>query len=575
MHQPLLLLLATFVIAVIASAQPVNWVQFIDPTDKDDVADGVCLFGDYLAVVGDADDRYFVALLNRITGEVVKTYVGKDGWLHNCLSIGDSLYVVGYDVIYVFDKGLNVLKRVETNWDLNAISFDGSYLYLAGYIWRDVDGDGNNEHIWRIEKRTLDLDLVAYRELYKEFKVYKEWERARKNAHRYLRANNIAVNPATGELWAVGHGGLSDKQMSFHYSLLVILDRGLNVKTVVEYPWGHENYLDGLNGICFDDEGNAYVVGGDGVAKFDKNGNIMAVNRNVGGYKIACVGGRVYVFDNKRVGGYWRHVLYVFDEKLNLLGELILSEGVEANSFFDHIGGPAFDGKNLYVAGYGGALGEDNIKIVVYSISLSFPVVQPSPTTMPLPPQLTTTPAMIPPRQASSPPTPPSAQSSTTDFLPVGAFVAAVIAVAGLLAVARLRGRSAEVRKAPPPTVTTSQQRVSEADVVGDFCLEYQGGVIPLAAYTVIGRRDFSGLPERVLEMIDERHFAVYFRDGVWWVEDLGSRYGTYLNGVKVKRERLREGDVVSPGAAVAVMFKRCGTTRRVVPMEEEGTKTY
>jgi len=91
----------------------------------------------------------------------------------------------------------------------------------------------------------------------------------------------------------------------------------------------------------------------------------------------------------------------------------------------------------------------------------------------------------------------------------------------------------------------------------------------------VVGRGDFSGLPERVLEMVEEKHFAVYFRDGVWWVEDLGSRRGTYLNGVRVKKERLREGDVISPGAAVAVVFKRCGTTRRVVPMEEEGTKTY
>jgi len=74
----------------------------------------------------------------------------------------------------------------------------------------------------------------------------------------------------------------------------------------------------------------------------------------------------------------------------------------------------------------------------------------------------------------------------------------------------------------------------------------------------------------RALELIDEKHFAVYFRDGVWWVEDLGSRRGNCLNGVRVKKERLREGDVISPGAAVAVVFKRCGTTRRVAPMEEE-----
>jgi len=59
-------------------------------------------------------------------------------------------------------------------------------------------------------------------------------------------------------------------------------------------------------------------------------------------------------------------------------------------------------------------------------------------------------------------------------------------------------------------------------------------------------------------------------------VEDLGSRHGIYLNGVRVKKERLKEGDVISPSAMVAVVFKRCGTTRRVVPVEEEeGTKIY
>jgi len=125
-------------------------------------------------------------------------------------------------------------------------------------------------------------------------------------------------------------------------------------------------------------------------------------------------------------------------------------------------------------------------------------------------------------------------------------------------------------------TQTAPRSRIGESGVIGDFCLEHQGGVIPLAAYTVVGRRDFSGLPERALAVIDERHFAVYFKDGVWWVEDLGSRHGIYLNGVRVKRERLREGDVISPGATVTVVFKRCGTTRRVVPMEEEEvTKIY
>jgi len=759
----LLLALTALAIALGVSAQSVNWVQYINPTNGDDWAFGVCIFGDYLAVVGKAYGQDFVALLDRTTGEVVKTWVGEGSRFYNCLSVGDKLYAVGDKRVYIFDRGLKVLKIVKTNWVPRAVTFDGSYLYIAGHIGEDVDGDGDRENIWRIEKRTLDLDLVAYREF------YRVWDKA----YSYdSYAYDIAINPATGELWVVGMWTLynrTTREGVLDYSLIVIFDKELNVKRLVEYPQGHENYLDWLYGICFDEEGNAYVVGDDGVAKFDRSGNVLAVNRKVEGGKIACVGGRVYIFGDKKVGNYWRHVFYVFDKELNLLGEHILSKGVEAHSFFWH-NKPAFDGRNLYVAGFDRALGIDNERIVVYSISIpsmvhvvvqivdgfgrmrsDWPVEMLNVTsgmgrveaevveglryvaratglgftnttaftaqgphmvvTIKIPTakitaqvkdgfgnvrqdwpvevvgvaagrgtveaevlagqytvkavafgreftqtvtlrageaqtatvQVPTSKLSVevvddagapvgqvesvevngptfftsttPPRDvevlagqytvkvrafgreaaatatvgpgevkavrvvvsttqsqptAASPTTPPP----STDFLLVGA-AAAVAAVAGVLAVARLRGRGAEARRAQPITQTMPQPHVGETSAVGDFCLEYQGGIIPLAAYTVVGRGDFSGLPERALAVIDERHFAVYFKDGVWWVEDLGSRHGTYLNGVRVKKERLREGDVVSPGAAVAAVFKRCGTTRRVVPMEEEGTKTY
>jgi len=347
-----LLALAMLAVALSVSAQSVNWVQYINPTDRDDIADGVCLFGEYLAVMGEADDRYFVVLLDRATGEVVKTWVGESfGWFKNCLSVGDRLYAVGRDKLYIFDGGLNVVKVVEADGRPQALAFDGDYLYLVGY---SLGG-----RVW-LEKRTLDLYLIDYMVFYREWDVPHDY-------HSY--AYDIAVNPATGELWVVGEYDLLNRTASTgfqYYSLLVIFDRGLNVRRVVEYPRGHENYLDALLGICFDEEGNAYVVGWRGVAKFDKDGNVMAVNRGVGGLKIACVGGRVYVFGEKEVDYYDRHVLYVFDKELNLMGEYVLSMGVRGYSFFS-TGKPAFDGGSLYVAGFDHyALGQS--RIVVYSI---------------------------------------------------------------------------------------------------------------------------------------------------------------------------------------------------------------
>jgi len=798
MRLVLLLTLAVLAVALSASAQSVNWVQYIKPTDRWNYAQGVCTFGDYLAVVGDTYLHEFIALLNKTTGEVAKTWSGRFGLLTNCLSVGDKLYVVGggilemdnssylrFGKIYIFDKGLNAVKEIEVDWSLYAVASDGEYLYVAGVMDKDVDNDSDYERIWRIEKRTLDLDLVAYREY---------WGEGDK-AYDHLYLGDIAVNQAFGELWAVGRGFYNKTQ----YLLVVIFDRKLAVKKTVEYSEESEvSYLNDLIGVCFNEDGNAYVLGEDGFAKFDKGGNVLASKILVNLDKIACVGSRVYVFGGWHVNGYWRHVLYVFDEDLNLLSELILSKGVEADSWFSN-DKPAFDGRNLYVAGWDEALGGYNTRIVVYSISLptvrvvvqvvdgfgqprdwpvevegvasgmgqvatevvegvryvaratglgftnttaftaqspqmvvtikiptaklaaqvvdgfgnvrqdwpvevvgvaagrgtigpvevlagqytvktsvfgkeftqtvtlrtgeaqtvavhvptarlsvevvdeggtpvgqvesvevdgptSFtsttpprdvevlagqytvrvmafgreataavsispgevktvkvivPAAQSQPTATqaasPTTPEAVTTPTAtqtatmpqtesIQPATAPPPPTPPP---PPTDFLVVGVAVA-VAAVAGVLATARLRGRSAEARRAQSTTQTVTLPRVGETGAVGDFCLEYPGGVIPLTAYTVVGRGDFSGLPERVLAMIEERHFAVYYRDGVWWVEDLGSRHGTYLNGVRVKKERLREGDVISPGAAVAAVFKRCETTRRVVPMEDD-----
>jgi len=372
----LLLMLAALAATVVAFALYINWVQYIKLSNEDDSvrnggdkAYGVCLFKDYLAVVGGANLNPFVALLDRSTGEVVKTRIGKSGKFLNCLSIGDKLYVVKisnylWHGVYVFDEELNVLKKARFNGVPYAISFDGSYLYLAGYMRKDVNEDGLGDEIWRIEKRTLDLGLVNYRKFYM-LKSYREcaWDSLS------LEAYDIAVNPATGDLWAVGKGDISYGKMARSVALIVIFDRELDVKRVVEYPSDHVNYLGGLYGVCFDDYGKAYVVGGVGVAKFDESGKVLAVNRGVGGFKIACVGGRVYVFGVRRVDGYRRHVLYVLDERLNLLDKLVLSRGVEANSDFWY-GRPAFDGKDLYVAGKDEALGRNNKRVVVYSISV-------------------------------------------------------------------------------------------------------------------------------------------------------------------------------------------------------------
>jgi len=132
------------------------------------------------------------------------------------------------------------------------------------------------------------------------------------------------------------------------------------------------------------------------------------------------------------------------------------------------------------------------------------------------------------------------------------------------------------------------RSRLTTPKAPTNLCLEHPTGIITLTTYTVVGKHNFFNLPEEALARLEEQHAAVYYRDGEWWVEDLGSRYGTYLNGVRVKKERLKEGDVVNLGAVIDVVVKPCEKTlaqsaaphtaerrRAVVKLEEtEGKAT-
>jgi len=44
------------------------------------------------------------------------------------------------------------------------------------------------------------------------------------------------------------------------------------------------------------------------------------------------------------------------------------------------------------------------------------------------------------------------------------------------------------------------------------------------------------------------------------------------VNGVRVKRVRIEEGDVISPSAVVVLKFGKCRSVRMVRPMTEEDT---
>ncbi|MFO7180047.1 MAG: DUF4388 domain-containing protein [Pseudomonadota bacterium] len=81
---------------------------------------------------------------------------------------------------------------------------------------------------------------------------------------------------------------------------------------------------------------------------------------------------------------------------------------------------------------------------------------------------------------------------------------------------------------------------------------KYQGGEYPLieGQEIVIGR---SSELDMVLveEMVSRRHARISLKNGVITIEDLGSTNGTFINGEKIQRATLNEGDRILIGTSI------------------------
>jgi hypothetical protein len=81
---------------------------------------------------------------------------------------------------------------------------------------------------------------------------------------------------------------------------------------------------------------------------------------------------------------------------------------------------------------------------------------------------------------------------------------------------------------------------------------KYQGGEFPIAPdkQILIGRS--SDLDMVLVEdMVSRKHARIAMQAEQIWIEDLGSTNGTFVNGEKIKRARLKEGDRVLIGTSI------------------------
>lgn len=77
------------------------------------------------------------------------------------------------------------------------------------------------------------------------------------------------------------------------------------------------------------------------------------------------------------------------------------------------------------------------------------------------------------------------------------------------------------------------------------------GKVFPLSAVSSIGRslRNVISIDD---EFLSAEHALLSWRESTWWIEDLGSKNGTYLSGVRVSRPvPVSPGDTIEVGRVV------------------------
>jgi len=345
-------LLWTLSLAAVVLAVQIWWSSPVG-----DVRD-FCKVGNAVVAVGN-----IYALVDAEGGRLVKNNTAAADLFTRCVVVGDTVYAVGVrrDILvgwlpreprlYAIKNG-TVVKAVDLAAFAGGLATDGQYLYIAL----------NGQRV-RVEKRTLDLELVKYVEL-DPGEVY-----------------DVNIHPATGDIWLSGKIG---------DPAVVILDKSLDVKRVTKIPtitlrgrevinaWPERNYT--VTPIpyymCVDREGYVYA-GADVVIsnwitvgfllKFDRRGELLSVlNFRRAAQRIeerirdtimpivACVSNYLYVLsiDGIREEGN-RMALYVLDRDFNILHRFEFR--TEAPFISDKPWGvavskPFYDGRFLYMA---------------------------------------------------------------------------------------------------------------------------------------------------------------------------------------------------------------------------------
>src|SRR5579863_1886959 len=106
--------------------------------------------------------------------------------------------------------------------------------------------------------------------------------------------------------------------------------------------------------------------------------------------------------------------------------------------------------------------------------------------------------------------------------------------------------------KAPQPPPSPAPRPGGRSHVLRFISGKYQGGEFPVVADKQIQIGRSSDLDMVLVEdMVSRKHARISMQGDQIWIEDLGSTNGTFVNGEKIKRAHLKEGDRVLIGTSI------------------------
>jgi pSer/pThr/pTyr-binding forkhead associated (FHA) protein len=77
---------------------------------------------------------------------------------------------------------------------------------------------------------------------------------------------------------------------------------------------------------------------------------------------------------------------------------------------------------------------------------------------------------------------------------------------------------------------------------------------VPAGQSVTVGRCSRSDIAFANDAYISRTHFSLSWDDSTCWINDLNSRHGTFVNGKKVQKAPLRDGDTIRVGWTVLVV---------------------